>query len=412
MSIGANDVVHLTSRDAFRAALRRARRPPCRTAPLLVLLGVPDMGAPPRYLQPLRGIAGLRGRQLDEVTRDRRPRAAARSTSTSPARPVPTMRADTDRYFADDRYHPSDDGYAPLGRRRARAARGPRSRSGWADGRSMTSPPAASRPAPPPTSRPGPGYPDEALAAPGRRARHRAGHHRVRPGRRHRQAHPAPGRARRRASWPSSRSTAMRAQLRTAAVPGVEALDGTAEAIPLPDASVDVVTVAQAFHWFDAAAALAEIARVLRPGRRPGHPLERAGRAHGVGGRDEPAHPLARAHRVPLPARRLGRRSSPRRGRFTPLAEQAVPLGPADDAASCSPTGCARSATSPRCRRPSASASPPRSTALVAPAAGAVPAARTSAACSGATGADRARQAAVLGWWERPAPRPALAPDP
>jgi ubiquinone/menaquinone biosynthesis C-methylase UbiE len=57
----------------------------------------------------------------------------------------------------------------------------------------------------------------------------------------------------------------MRAQLATA-VPGVDAITGTAEAIPLPDASVDVVTVAQAFHWFDAPRALREIARVLRPG--------------------------------------------------------------------------------------------------------------------------------------------------
>ncbi len=41
--------------------------------------------------------------------------------------------------------------------------------------------------------------------------------------------------------------------------------DGTAEAIPMPDASVDVVTAADAFHWFDHRAALAEVARVLRP---------------------------------------------------------------------------------------------------------------------------------------------------
>jgi SAM-dependent methyltransferase len=50
------------------------------------------------------------------------------------------------------------------------------------------------------------------------------------------------------------------------AVPGVEVLEGTAENIPLPDGSVDALTVAQAFHWFDFDAALVEIARVLRPG--------------------------------------------------------------------------------------------------------------------------------------------------
>jgi ubiquinone/menaquinone biosynthesis C-methylase UbiE len=58
---------------------------------------------------------------------------------------------------------------------------------------------------------------------------------------------------------------AMRTQL-TIATPGVEVLDGTAEAVPLPDDSVDAVTSAQAFHWFDTARALDEIARVLRPG--------------------------------------------------------------------------------------------------------------------------------------------------
>jgi SAM-dependent methyltransferase len=49
-------------------------------------------------------------------------------------------------------------------------------------------------------------------------------------------------------------------------LPGVEVLAGTAEAIPLPDASVDAVAVGQAFHWFRADEALVELHRVLRPG--------------------------------------------------------------------------------------------------------------------------------------------------
>lgn len=43
------------------------------------------------------------------------------------------------------------------------------------------------------------------------------------------------------------------------------ALAGSAEAIPLEDASVDAVFVGEAFHWFDPAAAIGELVRVLRP---------------------------------------------------------------------------------------------------------------------------------------------------
>lgn len=57
----------------------------------------------------------------------------------------------------------------------------------------------------------------------------------------------------------------MRARLEER-LPGVRSLAGSAESLPLSDASADVVTVAQAFHWFDHGPALAEIARVLRPG--------------------------------------------------------------------------------------------------------------------------------------------------
>ncbi|WP_425460984.1 class I SAM-dependent methyltransferase [Leekyejoonella antrihumi] len=54
-----------------------------------------------------------------------------------------------------------------------------------------------------------------------------------------------------------------------AGCPGIEAVDGTAEQIPLSDDAVDAVFVAQAFHWFDNETTLAEIARLLRPGRGP-----------------------------------------------------------------------------------------------------------------------------------------------
>ena len=49
-------------------------------------------------------------------------------------------------------------------------------------------------------------------------------------------------------------------------LPEVEALAGTAEALPLADASVDAVVAGEAFHWFDLDRAPAELARVLRPG--------------------------------------------------------------------------------------------------------------------------------------------------
>ncbi|MEV7597210.1 methyltransferase domain-containing protein [Kitasatospora sp. NPDC089797] len=51
-----------------------------------------------------------------------------------------------------------------------------------------------------------------------------------------------------------------------AAVPGAAVRAGSAEHIPLPDNSVDAVVVAQAWHWFDRATAVPEIARVLAPG--------------------------------------------------------------------------------------------------------------------------------------------------
>jgi SAM-dependent methyltransferase len=64
-------------------------------------------------------------------------------------------------------------------------------------------------------------------------------------------------------------SEEMLAELRRV-LPGVPALAGGAEAIPLPDRSVDAVVVGQAWHWVDTGRAVPEVARVLTPGGRLG----------------------------------------------------------------------------------------------------------------------------------------------
>ena len=57
----------------------------------------------------------------------------------------------------------------------------------------------------------------------------------------------------------------MRAQLQLV-LPDADCRAGSAESIPLPDASVDIVMVGQAYHWFDQSVANPEVARVLVDG--------------------------------------------------------------------------------------------------------------------------------------------------
>jgi SAM-dependent methyltransferase len=64
-------------------------------------------------------------------------------------------------------------------------------------------------------------------------------------------------------------SEGMLAELRRV-LPGVPALTGTAEHIPLPDHAIDAAVVAQAWHWVDRDRAVPEVARVLSPGGRLG----------------------------------------------------------------------------------------------------------------------------------------------
>ncbi|MFE9680776.1 class I SAM-dependent methyltransferase [Streptomyces sp. NPDC006285] len=123
---------------------------------------------------------------------------------------------------------------------------------------------------------------------------------------------------------------AMLAELRRS-LPAVRALTGSAEAIPLPDASVDAVLAGNAVHWFDMAVAGPEIARVLAPGGILAglwnvlddqvewvHRLARVGGSAAVGPRDTPAGWRAETSGAHLPktggAARFG---SPEQAGFT-----------------------------------------------------------------------------------------------
>jgi SAM-dependent methyltransferase len=82
----------------------------------------------------------------------------------------------------------------------------------------------------------------------------------------------------------------MRAVLQSRS-PGIEALDGRGEAIPLPDASADGVFISSAWHWMDPDLAVAEVTRVLRDGGRFGliwTSRERTGWLREITGRARP----------------------------------------------------------------------------------------------------------------------------
>ncbi|PLS76094.1 MAG: hypothetical protein CYG61_03920 [Actinobacteria bacterium] len=108
VSVGANDVTHLTSVASYARSWDRLRVPaPAR----LVALGIPDMGSPPRLAQPLRALAGWRGRRLDRAGARRVSRDAPATYVDIAGATGPAFRRDPERYFADDRYHPSAEGY-------------------------------------------------------------------------------------------------------------------------------------------------------------------------------------------------------------------------------------------------------------------------------------------------------------
>lgn len=105
----------------------------------------------------------------------------------------------------------------------------------------------------------------------------------------------------------------MRAVL-AARSPGVRAIAGRGEDIPVPDASADGVFVSSAWHWLDPGRAVPEIARVLRDGGRLGviwtsrdrqidwvAELDMLRTSHGVESVDDARSQLRRRHQVTLP---------------------------------------------------------------------------------------------------------------
>jgi ubiquinone/menaquinone biosynthesis C-methylase UbiE len=105
----------------------------------------------------------------------------------------------------------------------------------------------------------------------------------------------------------------MRAVL-AARSPGVRAVAGRGEAIPVPDASADGVFVSSAWHWLDPDQAVPEIARVLRDGGRLGviwtsrdrrvdwvAELDVLRRPHAVRSAEDARSQLRRRHEVTLP---------------------------------------------------------------------------------------------------------------
>ena len=128
----------------------------------------------------------------------------------------------------------------------------------------------------------------------------------------------------------------------------------TAEQLPFADQSFDAVTVAQAFHWFDAPAALAEFARVLRPG---------GGLALVWNERDESDPVVAELTRIskwdvhqPYP---VGMDFGPvidASGALRPGDPHPVPLHPGSSTARPSSSRWRRAATSPSCPRTGARA--------------------------------------------------------
>lgn len=128
LSVGANDVTHLTSVRSMRASLREIVQHLRSTNPdvAIVITGSPDMGSPPRVPRLLRGLASLRTKQVNRMFVAEAERLHLTFAPIA-AETGPLFRRDRS-LFAADRFHPNERGYATwtavLNRALAAALRG------------------------------------------------------------------------------------------------------------------------------------------------------------------------------------------------------------------------------------------------------------------------------------------------
>lgn len=117
VALGVNDVLQLRRSAAWAAdvaALVEAVRAAVGPVPVL-LCGVPPVGRFPALPHPLRGVLGLRARLLDTALR----RVGGTAEGAHHV-PLPPLRGG--HFFCEDRFHPSEEGYAVWGRALGRAA--------------------------------------------------------------------------------------------------------------------------------------------------------------------------------------------------------------------------------------------------------------------------------------------------
>ena len=110
VGIGANDTTHLTPLDDIRTDMVFALdKLEAQTGAVVVIAGAPDMRAP-AFLQPLRWLAGWRGRQVSGAIEDAGDEAGVAVVELA-EKTGPLFGSAPDRYHSADNFHPSAAGY-------------------------------------------------------------------------------------------------------------------------------------------------------------------------------------------------------------------------------------------------------------------------------------------------------------